>query len=223
MICLSTCTCAVTCCPVSLCASLYKCILKCYLHLLLNPSPLLPSPSGYFRPLIHQQMTSQSVSNEQVQNYKKRSMYKFTSKIRKIFPCCACWKSGQPIQCANTCLASTAACAPDISAPSLIDLHVLSRAASTAACAPDISAPSLIDLHALSRAANTTACAQHICSKWPVQRRLQKVCLRRKRPVVEGGLPRLSRHPGKLKAGQTSNGPAGKSSASQPNPATRRQ
>ena len=150
MICLSTCTCAVTCCPASLCASLYKFILKCYLHLLLNPSPLLPSPSGYFRPLIHQQMTSQSVSNEQVQNYKKRSMYKFTSKIRKIFPCCACWNSGQPIQCANTCLASTAACAPDISAPSLIDLHALSRAASTAACAPDISAPSLIDLHALS-------------------------------------------------------------------------
>ena len=221
MICLSTCTCAVTCCPVLLCASLYKFILKCYLRLLLNPSPLLPSPSGYFRPLIHQQMTSRSISNEQGQNYKKRSMYKFTSKILKNFPCFvekeflilnsvrsslqpvsktfACWKSGQPIQCTNTCLASTAACALDISAPSLIDLH------------------------ALSRVANTSACALHICSKWLVQRRLQKVCLRRKRPVVEGGLPRLSRHPGKLKAGQTSNGPAGKSSASQPNPATRRQ
>ena len=41
------------------------------------------------------------------------------------------------------------------------------------------------------------------------------MCLQRKRPEVERGLLRFSRRPGQRKAGHTSNGTTGKSSASQ--------
>ena len=94
--------------------------------------------------------------------------------------------------------------------------------ASTAAYALDISAPSLIDLHALSRVANTAACALHICSKWLVQKKLQKIWLWGKSRGVERGLLRCSRCHGRQKAGHTRNGCHGRNNASQQIPAIRR-
>ena len=58
--------------------------------------------------------------------------------------------------------------------------------ASTAACALDISAPSLINLHALSRVANTAACALHIFSMAPMKTTPKNLVARKKQGHGKG-------------------------------------